>query len=77
MHEVYNGTLLVFSALLVIFAFLDLVHQLESLGKGNYNLLYILAYVGLQIPGRIYELFPIAALIGSLYALVQLASYSG
>ena len=76
MHEVYQGTLLVFTALLVIFAFLDLVHQLESLGRGNYNLLYILAYVGLQIPGRIYELFPIAALIGSLYALVQLSSYS-
>lgn len=76
MHEVYNGTLLVFAALLVVFAFLDLVHQLESLGKGNYNLLYILAYVGLEIPGRIYELFPIAALIGSLYALVQLSNYS-
>jgi lipopolysaccharide export system permease protein len=75
-HEVYNGTLLVFSALLVVFAFLDLVHQLENLGKGNYNLLYILAYVALQVPGRIYELFPIAALIGSLYALVQLANYS-
>jgi len=75
-HEVYNGTLLVFTALLVVFAFLDLVHQLESLGKGNYHLLYILAYVALQIPGRIYELFPIAALIGSLYALVQLSNYS-
>lgn len=76
MHEVYNGTLLVFAGLLVVFAFLDLVHQLESLGKGNYTLLYILAYVGLEIPGRIYELFPIAALIGTLYALVQLSSYS-
>jgi len=75
-HELYNGTLLVFAALLVLFAFLDLVHQLESLGKGNYNLLYILAYVALQVPGRIYELFPIAALIGSLYALVQLSNYS-
>ena len=76
MHEVYNGTLLVFAALLVVFGFLDLVHQLESLGKGNYHLLYILAYVGLEVPGRIYELFPIAALIGSLYALVQLSNYS-
>ena len=76
MHEVYNGTLLVFAGLLVVFAFLDLVHQLESLGKGNYNLLYILAYVGLELPGRIYELFPIAALIGTLYALVQLSNYS-
>ena len=75
-HEVYGGTLLVFSALIVLFGFLDLIHELESLGKGNYQLHHILMYVALQIPGHIYELFPIAALIGTLYALVQLANHS-
>ena len=34
-----------------------------------------LMYVALQIPA-VYELFPIAALIGTLYALVQLANHS-
>ena len=53
-HEVYGGTLLVFSALLVLFGFLDLIHELESLGKGNYQLHHILMYVALQIPGHIY-----------------------
>lgn len=75
-HEVYGGTLLVFAALLVLFGFLDLLHELESLGKGHYQLLSMLLYVALQIPGHIYELFPIAALIGTLYALVQLAQHS-
>ena len=75
-HEVYGGTLLVFAALLVLFGFLDLLHELESLGKGHYGLLPMLLYVALQIPGHIYELFPIAALIGTLYALVQLAQHS-
>ena len=75
-HEIYGGTLLVFAALLVLFGFLDLLHELESLGKGNYQPLQMLLYVALQIPGHIYELFPIAALIGTLYALVQLAQHS-
>lgn len=75
-HEILGGTLLVFSALIVLFAFFDLIHELGDLGKGNYRLLQVLAYVLLTIPGHIYELFPIAALIGSLYALVQLAHNS-
>lgn len=75
-HEILGGTLLVFSGLLVLFAFFDLIHELSSLGKGNYGLLQVLAYVLLTIPGHIYELFPIAVLIGALYALAQLAHHS-
>jgi lipopolysaccharide export system permease protein len=75
-HEILGGTLLVFSALLVLFAFFDLIHELGDLGKGNYGLLQVFAYVLLTIPGRMVELFPIAALIGTLYALVQLAQNS-
>lgn len=75
-HEILGGTLLVFSALLVLFAFFDLIHELGDLGKGNYGLLQVLAYVMLTIPGHMVELFPIAALIGTLYALVQLAQNS-
>jgi len=75
-HEILEGTLLVFSALLVLFAFFDLIHELGDLGKGNYRLPQMLTYVLLTIPGHVYELFPIAALIGTLYALVQLAHNS-
>jgi lipopolysaccharide export system permease protein len=75
-HEVLGGTLLVFSALLVLFAFFDLIHELGDLGRGNYRLLQVLAYVLLTLPGHVYELFPIAALIGTLYALIQLAGNS-
>lgn len=75
-HEILGGTLLVFSALIVLFAFFDLIHELGDLGKGNYGLLQVSAYVLLTVPGHVYELFPIAALIGTLYALVQLAHNS-
>ena len=75
-HEVYSATLLVFAGLLMLFAFFDLIHELGDLGKGDYRLVKILGYVLLSLPGHVYELFPIAALIGTLFALAQLTAHS-
>lgn len=75
-HEVYTATLLVFAALLMLFAFFDLIHELGDLGKGDYRLVKIFGYVLLSLPGHVYELFPVAALIGSLFALAQLTAHS-
>jgi lipopolysaccharide export system permease protein len=75
-HEIYSATLLVFSGLLMLFAFFDLIHELGDLGKGEYRLVKILGYVLLSLPGHVYELFPIAALIGTLFALAQLTAHS-
>jgi lipopolysaccharide export system permease protein len=74
--EITASTLLVFAALLMLFAFLDFIHELGELGKGAYRLLHIMAYVLLSVPGHVYELFPIAALIGTLFALAQLVANS-
>ena len=74
--EIIASALLVFAALLMLFAFLDLIHELGELGKGTYRLLHIMAYVLLSVPGHVYELFPIAALIGTLFALAQLVANS-
>ena len=75
-HEIINSTSLVFFALLMLFGFFDLIHELGDLGKGSYRLAQIFVYVLLKLPGHVYELFPIAALIGTLLALSQLASQS-
>ena len=74
--EITASILLVFAALLMLFAFLDLIHELGELGKGNYRLLHIIAFVLLSLPGHVYELFPIAALIGTLFAIAQLVASS-
>jgi len=74
--EIYATTGLVLLAFLMLFAFFDLIHQLESIGKGGYQIQHALAYVTLTLPGRLYELFPIGVLIGSLYALTVLARHS-
>ncbi len=75
-REIYASTTLVLSAFLMLFAFFDLIHELESIGKGGYQLPHALAYVVLTLPGRLYELFPIGVLIGTLYALTVLARHS-
>lgn len=75
-REIYGATGLVLAAFLALFAFFDLVHELEDLGKGDYQLYHAVGYVILTMPGRVYELFPIAVLIGTLYALTLLARHS-
>ena len=75
-REIYAATLLVLVAFLMLFAFFDLVNELNDLGKGNYRLQHALLFVLLSLPGHVYELAPIAVLIGTLYALSQLAANS-
>lgn len=75
-REIYFGIGLVFLALLMLFSFLDLIHELNAMGQGQYNLGYVLLFVMLTIPGHIYELFPVAVLIGTIVALVQMAASS-
>ena len=74
--EVLLATLVVFAALLLLFAFFDLVEQMKDLGRGGYRLGHILFFVALSAPNHVYELFPIAALIGTLFALAQLVASS-
>ncbi|HUL91960.1 MAG TPA: LPS export ABC transporter permease LptG [Burkholderiales bacterium] len=75
-REIYAATLFVFAAFLALFAFFDLIGELTDLGKGGYRLQHALAYVALTVPSHVYELFPLAVLIGTLYTLSHLASNS-
>lgn len=75
-REVYASTLLVFSALILLFAFLDLIHELNVMGQGQYHIGYVLLFVALTIPGHVQELFPVAVLVGTIVALVQMAASS-
>lgn len=63
-------------ALLALFAFFDLIRELGDLGKGGYHFLDVLLFVGLALPGHVYELMPISALIGTMFALARLVAHS-
>lgn len=65
--------LMVFVALDIFFSF---VRELDEIGRGEYTLGETLIYLGLKTPYRVYEFFPIAALLGAIIGLGMLASGS-
>jgi lipopolysaccharide export system permease protein len=75
-REIYRATAFVFVAFLALFAFFDLVRELDDVGRGTYRLRHVFLYLALLVPGHVYELFPIAVLIGTLAALATLAAHS-
>lgn len=76
MREIFAAIFLVLFAFVALFAFFDLINELRSIGKNGYQLYQAMFYVTLSLPGLVYELIPIAALIGTLYALSTLARHS-
>jgi lipopolysaccharide export system permease protein len=75
-REIAAATTFVLLALIGLFALFDLINQLGDLGKSGYRLSHAVAFVALLTPARAYELMPIAALIGTIYALSKLAANS-
>jgi lipopolysaccharide export system permease protein len=74
--EVLLATLLIFTALVALFAFFDIINELRDVGRGGYTIGAALLFVALHLPARIYELFPVAALIGTLFAVSQFVANS-
>ena len=75
-REIVGAVLFVLAGFLGLFAFFDFINEIDDVGQAGYRLQHALAHVLLGLPSRVYELMPIAALIGSIYALAQFASHS-
>ena len=75
-REIVGAVLFVLLGFLALFAFFDFINELEDVGRGGYKLQHALLYILLGMPSHAYELMPIAALIGTIYALAQFASHS-
>jgi lipopolysaccharide export system permease protein len=74
--EIYSSVAIVFAGFLALFSFMDVIQELHDVGQEGYRLKDALLYVVLTMPTHVYELFPLAALIGSIFAIVQMASNS-
>jgi lipopolysaccharide export system permease protein len=68
-----GGFLLLLCILFSLFTFVDLVTQLDKVGKGDYHAQDALVFVALTTPRRIYDLVPLSALLGSIIGLGMLA----
>ncbi|MES2552823.1 MAG: LPS export ABC transporter permease LptG [Pseudomonadota bacterium] len=75
-QEIVSSILLIMIALLAMFSFFDLIQELESIGKGTYGIGKVLLFVMLSAPGHVYEVVPVAVLVGTMYALGQFARHS-
>jgi len=77
-REVILAVLYVTLAFLALFFFFDLVDEMRWVGSGNagYTAGRALLFVTLSIPGHLYELMPIAVLIGAIFVMARFAQSS-
>ena len=74
-REVVTSVAFVSLAFLALFFFFDLVDELRWINK-TYELMHALLYVALSLPQHLYELLPIAVLIGTIFVMARLAQTS-
>ena len=74
--EITRSVLFALAAFLALFAFFEMMGQLEQVGRNGYKLQQAVFYVLMGLPGNVYELMPTAVLIGTIYTLSQLAARS-
>nr|VFJ47734.1 MAG: lipopolysaccharide export system permease protein [Candidatus Kentron sp. DK] len=70
---VIASSLLVLAVLVTLFSAIDFVDDLDNVGRGHYTLLRAGEHMLLTMPRLAFSVFPIAALIGTLTALGNLA----
>lgn len=71
--QLARGILLVGTVLAALFSLLELVSELDKVGKGAYELSDAFAYVALTLPGRMLDLLAVCAFLGSVVAMGALA----
>lgn len=67
------STLLVFAVLIGLFTFFEFIDKLDDVGRAAFGMWDVLSYLVLTLPKKAYELFPMAALLGTTMALSTLA----
>jgi lipopolysaccharide export system permease protein len=70
-----QGVFLMLAGLLILFSFLELLSQLNDVGKGQYRLADAFLYVALTTPKQAVTLMPMSALLGSTVALGMMADH--
>jgi len=63
-------------AFLSLFFFIDFVEELDDVGRQGRTVWHALLACVYEIPGHLYELLPIAVLIGTIYSLARMAQSS-
>ena len=75
-RDIVSSVAFVAAAFLSLFFFVDFVDELEGVGQRGRSTWHAALAALLELPGHLYELMPIAVLIGTIYALARLAQTS-
>ncbi len=75
-QEITTNILFILLGLIAMFSFVDFIQELDSLGRGNYGVGKMITFVLLSAPGHIYDVAPVAVLVGAMYSLGQLSRHS-
>ncbi len=75
-RDIVASVLFVALAFLTLFFFIDFVDELDAVGRRGRSVWHALLAAGLELPVHLYELLPIAVLIGTIYSLASLAQSS-
>ncbi|MGB5260374.1 MAG: LPS export ABC transporter permease LptG [Gammaproteobacteria bacterium] len=73
---VVTGTLIALLVLVGLDIFFSVIEEIDNVGRGSYSLSIMLQSVLLTTPQSLYELFPLATLLGSLMGLGAMANHS-
>jgi len=77
--EVLQAVAFVTLGFMALFFFFDLVEEIQSVSRhsaAGYTLIHALAYVAMIMPSHLYELMPIAVLIGTIFVMARFAQSS-
>lgn len=73
LREILGATFLALLALLGLFAFFDFINELRHAHRETYTPMVASLYVAMNVPSRLYELIPVALLVGGLFAWNRMA----
>lgn len=71
-----SSVLSVIAVLLVLFALMGFVSEFDQVGRHKYTIWHALGYSLLRLPERLYQLFPLATLLGTMIGLGALSRNS-
>ena len=72
-RQIIGGLLIATAILLPLFSFLDLIEQLDDVGKGFYQTKDAFIYIIYLLPRRFIQLLPFIALLGTVTGLGRMA----
>jgi len=75
-RAITTGVLSVLGVLMVLYAFMGFVNEFDQIGRHQYTLWHAIGYSLLRLPERLYQLFPLATLLGAMIGLGALSRNS-